>query len=223
MTNINEQAHVAPTAYLGAADDVSHTSTSSSGQPAAKEMASAAASETSTVAHTAVDAGKDVAKEAKVQVAVVAGQAKDQMANVVNQAKSELKTQADTRAEQVAAGLQTFADQLGALTDGRPESAGHVGALVGDAQQRVQAYAQTIQTRGPQAVLDDLTQLARKRPMMFLFGAVAAGLAAGRLARATAAVHSDESGDSDAYPSAPAPSLTALGGANGIVYGSNPL
>ena len=160
-----------------------------------KQAASAAASETSAVAHSAVGAGKDVAHEAASQAANVATQAKDQIGNVVNQARGELKAQADTRTEQAAAGLQTFAEQLGALSEGRPADAGHVGALVSDAQQRVSAYAQTLQDRGPQALLEDLTTFARRRPLVFLFSAGVAGFAAGRIARATAAAHKDADGD----------------------------
>ena len=185
--------------------------TDSSSRPEPKQAADAAKTETANVAQTAVDASNDVAQEAKAQVADVAGQAKQQVSTVVNQARSELKMQADTRAEQAAAGLQSFADQLGALSGGRPEDAGHVGTIVSDAQQRVHAYAQTLQTRGPQAVIDDLATFARKRPIVFLFSAAVAGFAAGRLARATAAVkHDDTASSDDPYDSDHHPSSMPL-------------
>jgi len=203
----------------------SDTADASPGAIDPKKAAGAAAKETSAVAHTAVNATKNVAHEAASQVANVASQTKDQIGNVVNQAKTELKAQADSRAEQAAAGLQTLADQLSALTEGRPNDAGHVGALVGDAQQRVSAYAQTLQDRGPQAVVQDLAGFARRRPLVFLFSAALAGFAVGRLARATAAVHSetsDESSVSDTAALSDSRSAAALtpAGSSGIMYGA---
>lgn len=225
MTNINEEhASVSSSGYSNTGDSAGGSTSEQGKTAAAKQVASTAANETSQVAHTAVDASKDVAHEAKAQASNVAGQAKEQMSNVVHQARSELTTQAHQRAEQAATGLQTFADQLGALSEGRPQDAGHVGALVGDAQQRVHQYAQELQTRGPQAVIDDLAQLARKRPLVFLAGAAAAGFAAGRMARATAAAHSDSSGDgssgTNAFSSPPTGrSADLIGGGAGTGMG----
>jgi hypothetical protein len=164
----------------------------SSGMDAAKQKAAVAADESKAVMGTAVDAGKEVAHTAAEQVSAVAGQAKEQMGTVVAKTKDELRAQMDARSQQAATGLQTLAAQLGALTQGRPEQAGHVGTLVGDAQQRVQSYAETLQQRGPQAIVDDITGFARRRPMRFLMAAAVTGFAAGRLARAEVAVHKSE-------------------------------
>jgi len=162
-------------------------------KPKAKEMASAAASETSTVAHGAVDAGKNVAHEAANQAASVASTAKDQIGSMVHQAKGEFRSQVESRGQQAASGLQTLADQLSALASGRPQEAGQVATFLGDAQERVQSYAQTLQQRGPQALAEDVSRFARRRPVVFLVAAVATGFAAGRLVRAGAAQAKEES------------------------------
>jgi hypothetical protein len=165
------------------------------GTPNPKQMASTAADESKAVADTALGAGKEVAHTAAEQASAVAGQAKEQLGVVVSKTKDELKSQLDARSQQAASGLQTLASQLGALAEGRPDQAGHVGTLVGDAQHRVQAYAQSLQQRGPQAILDDVAGFARRRPLRFLMAAAVTGFAAGRLARAEVAVHKDQSDD----------------------------
>jgi hypothetical protein len=82
--------------------------------------------------------------------------------------------------------------QLSALADGRREEAGRVGVIVDDAQQRLQSYAERLQDRGPQALLDDVTSFARRRPGVFLMGAVATGFMVGRLVRAGAAANKEQ-------------------------------
>ncbi|MCU1398888.1 MAG: uncharacterized protein JWN62_1997 [Acidimicrobiales bacterium] len=169
-------------------------STQPDAKDTAKQVAGAAAQETRNVTQSAADATKEVAHRATDQASAVADQAKQQLSSVVGQARSELRTQVDQRGQQAADGLQTLAGQLAALSEGRPQEAGHVGALVGDAQQRVQAYAQTLQQRGPQGLVDDISGFARRRPGTFLVAAAAAGFAAGRVARASSASSSDEVG-----------------------------
>jgi len=158
----------------------------------AQQTESAAADASKAVMGTAVGAGKEVAHTAAEQATAVAGQAKEQLGVVVTKTKDELRSQLDARSQQAASGLNTLAAQLGALAEGRPEQAGHVGTLVGDAQQRVQSYAQTLQQRGPHAIIDDIAGFARRRPARFLLAAAATGFAAGRLARAEVAIHKSE-------------------------------
>jgi hypothetical protein len=166
----------------------------------AKEMAGAAKEQTAAVAGSAVEATKDVAHQAATQASVVAGEAKEQIGHLVDQAKTEFKTQADARGQQAAAGLQTVADQLTALTEGRSADAGQIGALAHDAQRRISGYAQALQQRGPQAVLEDITSFARRRPATFLVAAGVVGFAVGRLVRAGAAVAHDNNNDPDPDP-----------------------
>jgi hypothetical protein len=183
------------------------------GGPSAKEMASAAKERTSAVASSAVGATKEVAHEAGSQMSAVTSEARARLHDVMGQARREVRTQADQRSQQGADALQTFARQLAALAEGRPAEAGHVGTLVGEAQQRVNRYAQRVQQGGPQALMNDVAAFARRHPMRFLFAAGAAGFAMGRLARSAAAANSDGA-TSDQSP-AVGYSYTA------VSYGSN--
>jgi hypothetical protein len=157
----------------------------------AREMASTAKDETNRVAHAATDATKNVAGEAGAQAAAMLDEAKSQLGSMVDSAKQEVRSQLDDRTHQAAQGLQAFSRQLTALHDGRTQEAGHLGALVGDAQRRVERYAQTLETRGPEGLVQDVAAFARRRPLMFLAAAAATGFAAGRLARAGAAAQRD--------------------------------
>jgi hypothetical protein len=194
-----ESSYVAPTTEPEAVEGVD------SEHRGAKEMAGAAKEQTAAVAGSAVAATKDVAHEAVAQASAVAGQAKEQIGQLVEQAKGELKSQADARGRQAAAGLQTVAEQLRALTEGRTADAGQVGVLVQDAQRRVGGYAQSLQQRGPQAIIDDLAGFARRRPATFLVAAGVVGFAVGRLVRAGAAVaHDNGNATPDVQPGRPA-------------------
>jgi hypothetical protein len=163
------------------------------------------------VASTGAAAAKDAASEAATQVKVVAGEAKRQVATVVDQARHELSQQADERTRQAAGGLRTLADQAQALADGRPAEAGPLAGYLGDAQQRVTAFAERLESGGPQGLLDDVTGFARRRPLVFLAAAAGAGFIVGRLARAGHAAQ--QSASSDAPPPTttfdPPPALSA--------------
>jgi len=162
----------------------------------------------SPVGDAAAGAGKDVAREAANQASAVVGEAKDQVRSIVDQTKHEVRSQLDARGQQAATGLQTISNQLSALTNGRPEEAGKVGELASDAQRRLQTYSRELQERGPQALADDVASFARRRPMVFLFGAAMAGFAAGRLVRAGAAASHEQSSSNGRGGNYSGPSFT---------------
>src|SRR3954451_12798837 len=155
-------------------------------QSSTGSKASVAAEESKRVGSAAVGATQGVAQEAKTQASNVVGQAKGQLSSLVDQTKQEVRSQMDSRSQQAATGLQTLSRQLTALKEGRIEEAGRVQELLGDLEQRVQRYAQTVQERGPNAMVEDVTNFARRRPMAFLVGAAIGGFAIGRLVRAGA-------------------------------------
>jgi len=125
---------------------------------------------------------------------VVVGQAKDHVQGLIGQARLELAGQADGRSRQVAAGLQSLSGQLGALRRGRPQEAGPLGAYLAEAEQRVAGLADRLQRGGAQGAIDDVTGFARRRPGLFLAGAVGLGFVVGRVARSGAAVAKEQHG-----------------------------
>ena len=64
-------------------------------------------------------------------------------------------------------------------------------------------------TGGPQGLLNDVTDFARRRPVVFLAAAVGTGFMVGRLARAGKAAHDAEDPTPEFPAYAPAPAYTS--------------
>jgi hypothetical protein len=157
------------------------TSTSPSGQ-----MTSTAKAETAAVGQSAKEAGREVMSEVSDQVSAVTDTAKEQINTFVNRARDELSTQGEARGEQLVSAIQSFSRQFDALMRGDSELAGELGTMARDAQRRVHSYASSLDARGPRALVDDVSSFARRRPIVFLAAAGAAGFAIGRLIRSGA-------------------------------------
>jgi len=209
-----------------------------SGSSKAGEMAKTATSEASNVGGAAASGAKEVAGEAAAQAKQVASQAKEHVTQLVHQTREELVTQADSKSQQAAGGLRTLSGQISALAEGRPGEAGPLAGYLSEAQTKVNTFAQRLEQGGPQALMDDVTAFARRRPGAFLLGAVGAGFVVGRLVRSGALSSPQSSGSSDQYftgattfppytttgtttgidPVFPAPTTTAIGGATDLDY-----
>jgi hypothetical protein len=191
---------------------VQHDSRTLAADPAedpskAAQVAETAKSEASNVASTAVAGGRDVVAEAGTQVRAVASEAKQQVDRLVSQGRDELRRQGEERSSQAASQLHSLSDQFNALAQGRPDEAGPLVGLLGDAQQRVSGLASRLESGGPQGLLDDVTQFARRRPGLFLAGAVGIGFLVGRVVRAGAANQQDD--QSALTPNTPSEPVTA--------------
>jgi hypothetical protein len=160
-----------------------------------------AADEAANVAGSASEGIREVADVAKVQAQAVAGQARQQLDGFVGQARNEVREQAQQRNEQAVSQLRTWSEQLTALADGRPESAGPLVGYLGEAREQVRRLATRLEQRGPEGVIDDVSNFARRRPGMFLAGAAGLGFVIGRVVRAASAAGQGdgESGGSGAW------------------------
>jgi hypothetical protein len=69
------------------------------------------------------------------------------------------------------------------MADGEGSQQGQLVRYARDGADRLDGYARRLSTRGFDGSVEDLTAYARRRPGMFLAGAFAAGILAGRLAR----------------------------------------
>jgi hypothetical protein len=148
-----------------------------------------------------------------VQVKDVAAQAKGQLSDLIGQTRQEVRQQAETKGQEAASSLRRFSEQISALSDGRPGEAGQLTSYLDDARQRVQGIADTLEQRGPQGLLDDVSRFARRKPGTFLLFAAVAGFGVGRLVRAGAASQStSDSGSSATYGSVGQSMRGSLGG-----------
>ena len=78
-----------------------------------------------------------------------------------------------------------------ALAAGRPEQAGPLADYAEQAASWLDTCAAAIEERGLEGISADVVDLARRRPGVFLAGAVVAGLAVGRLIRSGAVSPAD--------------------------------
>lgn len=139
----------------------------------------------SNVGGTAADRGRDVRRQAQGHAREIAGNA-----------QSQLKGHAQDETQRAGAALSTAGTQLRALADGRVDEAGVFGEYVGQAADTVNRWADTINDRGFDSLLDDLRSLGRRRPGTFLLGALAAGVVAARFGRNLAQEMGNGSGGS---------------------------
>ncbi len=103
-------------------------------------VAETAGSEASNVAATAAEGAREVAGEASMQTKAVVSQAKQQVDSLITQTREEVRQQAENRSAQAAGGLRTLSEQVAALAEGRPDSAGSLPRYLEDAQEHVRGW-----------------------------------------------------------------------------------
>lgn len=172
------------------------------------------------VAGTATDEGKHVAGVAAEQASNVASTAAEQARNVaqqtVGQVRDQVGEQASSQRDKLAGTLRSFGDDLDNLASGQ-DAPGLAKDLVQEVSQRARALSSHLEDRQPGELLDDVRNLARRRPGTFLLGALAAGVVAGRLLRATAdgaaaAELAQDDGTETLPATTPPPTPTGLAG-----------
>lgn len=184
--------------------------TPSRGQQAARStrrVASRAADQGQRVAATAIDSGQGVAATArergqqvagtaKQDVADLAGTAREQAAEITDElrmqcqqllddARAQLALQRDVQTERMAEGLRRFGAEALALAEGRPDEAGTVGEYVQQCADKLDEWADSLETMGIEGVLGEVKTFAQRRPAAFIAGAALAGLGIGRLLRSS--------------------------------------
>jgi len=168
----------------------------------------AAKREAAEVKDVAVDAAKDVAATAKDEAASVARETKVQLQDLYDRSRQELSGQAAQQQRRLASGLQSVGDDLASMARSA-ETGGVAADLVQRASQRLSGAGTWLDERDPQAVMREVKSFARRRPGVFILGAVVAGVVVGRLTRALAAGAKD-AGQNDSTSSG-ARSVSATG------------
>jgi hypothetical protein len=143
------------------------------------------------------DGAREVAGTVKEQGREVSREARYQVRSVAADLRGSVSGQARTQNQRVADGLRQMSDQFGQMGPGDGSPAAQVVRRLGEGGRRAADY---LEDRGPEGLLDDVQEFARRKPGTFLLIAAAAGFAIGRLGRAAFAVSKDEkSSGSDAY------------------------
>jgi hypothetical protein len=170
-----------PVIYTETAYDTTYSGSSDGADGADSSTAGVAKEQAAQVGQGAADAGKHVAGVAQEQAAGVASEAADQAKNLYAQTREELRGQAATQQQRLAESVRSLSSELESMAD--RANAGTASDLVREASGRARDVAGWLDQRDPGALLQEVTDFARRRPGTFLAIAAGAGLLAGRLTR----------------------------------------
>jgi gas vesicle protein len=148
---------------------------------------------------TARDAASDVATTAGERTRDLREQAASHVRGITAEARRQLRDRVEQETEHAGGALSRAGSQLQALAEGRTDEAGVFGEYAEQVAQTVNRWADSIQDRGLDGLLDDLRSVGRRRPGAFLVGAMAAGMIAGRFGRS---LRQEMSESSDREPGA---------------------
>jgi hypothetical protein len=154
------------------------------------------------VAGRAKETAADVKDTAKEQVQRVGSEAKTQARNVATEVRDRVGEQARTQNDRLVDSVRQTADQLDEMRGDRPDSpAATVVSRVADGGRQLADY---LDRNGPEGVLREVQDFARRRPGAFLATALAAGFVVGRLGKGVAKAEPDAGGskpDTDSFVS----------------------
>lgn len=190
------------------------------GQTGSTGAVDTAKAEAADVKDTAVDKAKDVAETAKDEAGAVLDETKASLTDVYHQVRRELGDQAAAQQERLSSGMRDASDDLQQMAQSSGTSSVATD-LVQRASQQLDNASTWLAQRDPADVVREVKSFARRRPGVFILGALLAGIAVGRLTRALAT----NAADDDSQRSRPArtagptrrqrPSDPSRGGAGG--------
>ncbi|WP_051807166.1 hypothetical protein [Streptomyces sp. NRRL F-2664] len=152
----------------------------------------------------------EVGGTAKEQAAQVMGEATAQARDLVGELRTQLTGQAGTQTQRLADNVRRLSDELRELGEnGKPDSTmAGVARQIADSGRQV---ADHVAQRGPDGLVTDLQNFARRRPGVFLAGAALAGFVIARAGKGVGAAASAQTpDDSGAERSADAPAVVAM-------------
>jgi hypothetical protein len=141
--------------------------------------------EAANVGRSAGEAGGRVAQTAADQAREVVSETARQARDLLGEASGHARDQASGQQQRAARQLRSVADELREMAAKGGQS-GVATEVAQQAAERIHGAASWLEQREPADLLQAVRDFARRRPGVFLAGAVAAGLAAGRLTRGMA-------------------------------------
>jgi hypothetical protein len=174
----------------------------------ADDTGSKAAAAAQTVKDTATEEAVTVARTAKQEAGAVVDEARGQARRLASEVRDQVRQRVRGQNDVLVERLHGYADELGEMADGADSP---VRAVAGELAQRGHRAADYLANRGPEGVLREVQDFARRRPAVFLAGALAAGFLVGRLGKGVVKAQSDEAttGISPVTPAA-APSFGSV-------------
>jgi uncharacterized protein YjbJ (UPF0337 family) len=159
----------------------------------------------------AAEAAGNVAGTAKEQARQVTGEVSAQARSVAADVRDRVADEARTQNDRLTEGIRRMADELDSMAAERGDSPAR--AVVSRVAQGGRQVADYLAERGPEGVLSEVQDFARRRPGAFLATALATGFVVGRLGKGVfGAAHESEAKPrtdafvSDIPPVSPEPS-----------------
>jgi uncharacterized protein YjbJ (UPF0337 family) len=129
-------------------------------------------------------AAGDVKDTAKEQAQRVGSEARTQVRNVASDVRDRVSQQAHSQNDKLVSGIRQAADQLDEMRADRQDSP--AATLVSRIADSGRQFADYLDHHGPEGVLREVQDFARRRPGAFLATALAAGFVVGRLGKGIA-------------------------------------
>ncbi|MFF2306072.1 hypothetical protein ACFVVP_26660 [Streptomyces sp. NPDC058128] len=147
------------------------------------------------------DKAAEVGGTVKEQTANVVGEASAQARDLVGELRTQLTGQAEAQTERLAENVRRFSRELRELGEnGKPDSTmADVARQLADGGHQIASH---IDKRGPDGLVSDLQNFARRRPGAFLAGAALAGFVVARAGKSVSAAASATSADASEDDSA---------------------
>lgn len=123
------------------------------------------------------------AATARDELGAVASEATQHAEQLVRDARREVADEADRQVRRAAGNLHAVADDVTALAEGRPREGAAATTLARRGGVQLDRLASRLEHGGSQVLLSDVRRFARRRPGVFLAGALGAGFVVGRLLR----------------------------------------
>ena len=126
------------------------------------------------------DQAKHAASVATDEAKQVASDVRDQARGLLDETKNQVQDQSRTQRDRLVETLRTFGDDLDRMAQ---DGNGLASGAAREVARRARTISERLDGREPSELLDDLRSFARRRPGMFLAGAVISGVVVGRLLR----------------------------------------
>ena len=140
------------------------------------------------VAGTAAEETRRVSGVAQQEASRVASEASSQVQGLLGEVTVQVEEQSRVQLDRLAERLRSVGEDLERMAT---QGEGPASGLAQEAGERVRSWAAHLRGREPRDLLDEVRGFARRRPGVFLGGALVAGVVAGRLTRGAKAARSD--------------------------------
>jgi hypothetical protein len=158
---------------------MTETATAHTGVPDAGEGSGVRAA-----AHDAGEQARSIAETGKEEATKVLGEVRSQTSNLVGEAGHQVRDRAQTQVGNAARMLGGMSDELDCMA-ASSMSDSPLTSLARDGATAMRSLSRRLEEGGLDAAMQDVRSFARRRPVVFLTGAFAVGMIAGRLVRNT--------------------------------------